>query len=181
MSTPQRPNCSSQNQNQNQASQQSPQQQYYPPQSHGGSAYDLPPALGPASSEKPKRNTLIRIICILFAVYQIIPIAGCGLLGLVDPMYAFLSICSLFACVTLFILGIHKRFAKEGGQFKAIGLLLGNFAALYDVEIQTTEWIVFNIVKSFIFLMIYLGVSFQKQVKFFRYFAPLQWNYGPAK
>jgi hypothetical protein len=176
---------------QNQPYQQSPQQQYYPPQqpyypqqSPGGSGYDLPPAIHPVSSDdQPKRNTPIRVLCILFAVYHIVFSVqiGLGFALTVHPLLGFLLFCSLFATITLFILGIHKSFAKEKGQFKAIGLLFGNFVSLYGIENQPFEWVIFNSVKSLFFFMVYLGVSFQKQQKFLRYFAPLQWNYGPAQ
>jgi hypothetical protein len=197
MSSPQQPHSpypphgGSPYQNQNQAYQQSPQQQYYPPQQ----PYYLPPAIDPVSSDdQPERNTLIRVFCILFAVYHILFTLSMGLGAFVkqpidpripsQPMFGILAVFSLFATITLFILGIHKNFAKEGGQFKAIGLLFGNFTALFNIQVQfsTSSGLAgFNIVKSLFFLMVYLGVSFQKQVKFFRYFAPLKWNYGSAQ
>jgi hypothetical protein len=138
--------------------------------------------MDPVSSDnKPTRNTIIRVFCILWAVFEIFAAMLWGLAAYSDPFYGFISFCTLFAGITLFILGIHKSFAKEGGQYKAIGLLFGNYATLHNVQNELTEWIIFDIVKTLFFVMVYLGVSYQKQVKFFRYFAPLQWNYRPSQ
>jgi hypothetical protein len=97
------------------------------------------------------------------------------------PIFYVYAACALACSITLFILGIHKSFAKEYGYIEAIGLWAGYVPLIIDITKKSDTQIMFSMVFAILLLQIYLGVSFQKHVKLFRYFAPLNWDYGPSQ